>query len=365
MGNEEDSSDGSTAIPWRRDPDRIRSGLAAWAEVAVDGARILDVGVPESGMANESAVFVLDRGAGPEQFVARMAPLPESLCPTFPVYDLERQRRCLTLVAEATDVPVPTAPWVESDSAWLGSPFLVLSFIHGTVPSDNPPYLFSGWLLDADPGQRRRLRDTTADVLARIHRITPTTHDLSFLGQDVWGDDPLGQQLAYQRWLYDWAREGRCYPLVERALDRVAATVPEATASVLNWGDSRIGNILYDRFEPVGVLDWEMAAIGPPEVDLAWLVFFHRMFQEMAERYEFPGLPDLLDRADVVAAYEQASGRRLEDLAWYELFAAARFAVLSIRTGLRSVAYGQAKFPDDPDDLLLFRPLLEQMLDES
>ena len=60
-------------------------------------------------------------------------------------------------------------------------------------------------------------------------------------------------------------------PLVERALEWLEANWPDdvaATEPVLIWGDSRIGNVLYEDFRPVAVLDWEMATLGPREMDV-------------------------------------------------------------------------------------------------
>lgn len=65
--------------------------------------------------------------------------------------------------------------------------------------------------------------------------------------------------------------------------DDVAATPP-----VLAWGDARIGNVLYRDFRPVAVLDWEMAAVGPRELDVAWMIFAHMVFQELAGLAGFP-----------------------------------------------------------------------------
>ena len=60
--------------------------------------------------------------------------------------------------------------------------------------------------------------------------------------------------------------------LVERSLEWLEENWPEDTAatdSVLVWGDSRVGNVLYDGFKPTAVLDWEMTTIGDPLFDLA------------------------------------------------------------------------------------------------
>ena len=53
------------------------------------------------------------------------------------------------------------------------------------------------------------------------------------------------------------------------------------------------------------------------------------------------------------------------NLEWFEVFAALRFAIVSVRTSTRGIAYGTMEKPDDPDELIMFRHLLDQMLDGS
>jgi aminoglycoside phosphotransferase (APT) family kinase protein len=111
------------------------------------------------------------------------------------------------------------------------------------------------------------------------------------------------------------------------------------------------------------VLDWEMAALGPAEVDVAWMIFMHRFFEDMTHKYEMPCLEDFLQRDRVAEIYAEESGHELHDLEWYEMFAAQRFAIVSIRTTRRTVAYGDAEAPDDLDDVIMFRSLLEEMVE--
>ena len=131
---------------------------------------------------------------------------------------------------------------------------------------------------------------------------------------------------------------------------------------MLNWGDARIGNMLYRDYTPVAVLDWEMATMGPREVDLAWMIFLHVFFNDLAARFEMPAMDDFMNRASVIADYEELTGVRVRDLEWFEVFAALRFAIVSVRTSARGMAYGQMEKPEDLDDLIMFRGLLEQML---
>jgi aminoglycoside phosphotransferase (APT) family kinase protein len=350
--------------PWRRSLDEIEPALTAWALARfAEPVTVANVASPGNGLSSETVLFDVYNVAegGVEQYVARLAPLP-GLYPVFPNYDLELQRQCMDLVRARTNVPAPEVAFYERDLEWLGTPFLVMRRIHGEAPPDLPPYVFGGWVMDASPDERRTLQNSTVSVLARLHEITPATHDLSFLAQPQFGASALDQQLGYQRWYYDWARDGVSYPLIEQTLDWLDANRPAEGPAVLNWGDARIGNVLYVDFEPVAVLDWEMATIGPREVDLAWMIFLDTFFDDLAARFEMPALSGFMDRADVVGTYEALTGHTVQALEWFEVLAALRFAIVSVRTSTRGMAYGQMEPPAEPDDLIMFRSLLERML---
>jgi aminoglycoside phosphotransferase (APT) family kinase protein len=134
---------------------------------------------------------------------------------------------------------------------------------------------------------------------------------------------------------------------------------------VISWGDARIGNVMYasDGFEPVAVFDWEMASLGPPELDLGWMVFLHSFFQEIAVMLERPGLPDFMRRDDVVETYCARSGTTVGDLHWFEVYAATRHAVIMSRIRDRSVRFGEATWPDDIDEVIPHRALLRRMIE--
>jgi aminoglycoside phosphotransferase (APT) family kinase protein len=352
------------SIPWRRDPMEIGPRLRDWARQRFEpGAELTDLTPPDgNGYSSETVLFSIHHRGGEERLVARLAPMPE-VYPVFPEYDLSKQRKCMDLVRAATDVPVPEVTHLEDDTSFVGTPFLVMRRVDGAVPTDTPPYCIAGWVPELSAEDRDRMQDNAAGVLARLHELTPDRYDLSFLATPEHGSTPLAQELGYQRYYYEWAREGLRYPLIERTFAWLDAHLPDEGPPVLNWGDARIGNMLWRGVEPAAVLDWEMAAVGPPEVDLAWMIFLNRFFQEMVQRYGLPGLPGFMDRADMIASYERQSGRVVRALDWFEVFGALRFAIVSVRTTARSVAYGQTPAPADPDDVIMFRPLLEQMLD--
>ncbi len=298
-------------------------------------------------------------------YVARLSP-DMSNYPAFPSYDLELQYRCLNLVRDHSAVPVPETPWLELDESKLGSPFFVMEKIEGLVPPDMPPYVFAGWVLEATPEQRAKLQRESIAILAGLHGIDLAGVDVSFLERPDEGKTALDQHLGHERTYYEWAREGVDYPIIERTFEWLHANRPaQEDPPVLNWGDARIGNLMYRDFRPVAAFDWEMAALGAPEADLAWMQFMHAFFQEMAEAAGQAGIPGFMERTEVATTYEELSGRTVKNLDYYEVFAALRWGSISIRTSARAVAVGHMEKPDTPEGLIMCRHMLERMIDGS
>ena len=134
----------------------------------------------------------------------------------------------------------------------------------------------------------------------------------------------------YYRWAL--ADDGIRVPIIERGLGWLADHWPsDRGPDVLCWGDARIGNIIYQGFEPVAVLDWEMASLGPRELDVGWFVFLHRFFQDIAEVFGLDGIPDFLRRSDVEQCYQELSGYSPRHMDFYLTYAAWRHAIVMAR----------------------------------
>jgi aminoglycoside phosphotransferase (APT) family kinase protein len=272
----------------------------------------------------------------------------------------------IELVAAHSDVPVPRALWLETAPEHLGAEFFVMERVHGRVPPDVMPYNMGSWLLDASLDEQRTLQDASVAVLAAIHAIDPASVDSAFLEIDAPGDTPLRRHVAHWRAYYDWVRGDQRHPLIEDAFAWLEANWPaDEGDTVISWGDARIGNMMYDGFTPAAVLDWEMASLAPRGVDLGWMVFLHSFFEFVAQQMELDGMPHFLRSDEVVATYEQCSGVTVPDMAWYEVYAALRHGIVMARVHARQVHFGEAEWPDDPDDAILHRPVIEQMLDGS
>ncbi|MFA6300068.1 MAG: phosphotransferase family protein [Nocardioides sp.] len=351
-------------------PTQLADWLATLLPPGAEPSVVLHSGIDANGMSSETLLLdVTWTEDGQErrgEYVARVAPA-EADIPVFPSYELRDQYDAMRIVGERSDVPVPQVRWMEPTGEVLGTPFFLMDRIEGVVPQDVLPYNFGdNWLHDAPLEHQRRLQDSTVEVIAKLHAIPDAQTTFGFLDPPHPGSTALERNLARTRAWYDFAVAdiGRS-PLVERGLAWLEANLPETTETVLCWGDSRIGNVLYQEFTPVGVLDWEMAAIGPRELDLSWMVFAHQVFETITGMLELPGMPHFLREEDVVATYEQVTGTRVGDLTWYHVYNGLQWCIVFMRTGYRQIHFGEIERPDDVESLFHCKPLVERLLDEA
>ena len=325
-------------IPEQRDLEAARDVIARWLARTMPHATGVEVGPITgpalTGFSNETLMFdaswTSDGARRTEGLVIRVKPTRHTI---FLEPDFESQYRVMRILAERTDVPMPPVKWFEDDESVLGAPFFVMGRVEGRVPADSPPYTMSGWMLeDSTPEQRRTLVEDGMDALVRIHALDPERLDLGFLDKPHYGARGIEQQLAYYERSFGWAvaEHGGEHPVVAATLDWVRAHLPpEQPEITLCWGDARINNQIFGPDHRCrAVLDWEMATLADPMMDLAWWLFLDRHFHEGVAAPRMEGLPT---REAMVARYVSRTGRAARDLEFYEVFAAFRFAVVMIR----------------------------------
>lgn len=316
------------AIASRLDESTLRERLAPWlaAQLRAETVELTDLGGPAfSGYSNQTLLLdaAYDR-AGRRESIGLCVRLEPTGHRVFPDTRFETQVRVMRAL-DATVVPVPEVLWFEPDPGVLGTPFFVMRRLDGQAPPDNPPYHGSGWLREATPELRARVWLNGLDAMASIHRLDPHWAGVTFL--DVVGPR---EQLARDRTYAEWVLQGREYAALARAYERLGATVPERDVRpALVWGDSRIGNILFDAAgDVVAVLDWEMVSIGDPAADLAWFLLLDRHHSEGCGIPRLEGLPS---REETIARWEGRSGYDARDVGWWELLGGARFAAIITR----------------------------------
>jgi aminoglycoside phosphotransferase (APT) family kinase protein len=266
--------------------------------------------------------------------------------------DAGREFTVLQRLAPHPSVPVPPVRWVERDPAVLGAPFFVMDQVPGIVPSGRPSIHVTGWLTTLTPARRRCAWQSSVDAIAALHDV-PWRRSHAFLADDDAppaddsaappaddsaappADDAASGVDRYLRHLtewYHWTAAGRDFPVTDAALAYLLEHASGAVASspVLTWGDARPGNIIFDpaRCVPAALIDWEVAAIAPPEADIAhWLIFDD--FATSAAGIE--RLPGYATRDELIGRYEAASGRRLGDVGYFEIAQALFLATTLIR----------------------------------
>jgi aminoglycoside phosphotransferase (APT) family kinase protein len=361
-----------------RDLTTIPAVLPDWlSSVMASGVRpqvSVESGVDSNGMSSETIILTgrweQDGKHVEEKWVARVAPTAQDV-PVFIDYRMDHQFDVIRLVGELTDVPVPRVRWIEPTGDLLGSPFFLMDLVEGIVPPDVMPYTFGGnWFADAPAAKQRELQDATVEVLAKLHAIPDASGTFGFLADsDPPGDTPLRRRLNWLTAWYEFAVPdiGRS-ELVETALGWLEDNFPADVAAgepVLSWGDARIGNVLYRDYRPVAVLDWEMATLGPRELDVSWIIFAHMVFQELGGLAGLPGLPDVMREEDVRATYRTLTGVELGDLRWFYVYSAVIWCCVFMRTGARRVHFGEIERPEDVESMFYHGGLLKRLIEET
>jgi len=319
-------------------PDSRSSGSSD-----VTGVSVVSLTTPAVGQSNDTVLFVASWEEGgvsrSADLVVRRQPMGHQI---FLKPDVIREGRVLLELQRFSRVPVPRVLWFEPDPDVLGAPFFVMAQVPGRVPSGKPSVHSVGWLPTLDPSERRHLWTSAMDTLVAVHDVDwPATH--SFLLDGDPGATTLAAHLERLAGWYRWATGGRLYPITDAALAFLLDGRVQARpgAPVLVWGDARIGNMIFGSdLSVAAAIDWEVACIGPPEIDVAHWLFFDEFVTTGAGVPRLDGFPD---RSETIAYYEQHSGRTLGDLAYFEVLQGFFLAVTLIRQADMAVEQGRLK----------------------
>jgi aminoglycoside phosphotransferase (APT) family kinase protein len=220
--------------------------------------------------------------------------------------------------------PAPRPYLICEDVEVLGAPFYVMERKHGIVLDRAfPPEA------GADPALRSRLSFNMVDTLARIHGVDWRAAGLEGLGHP---EGFLERQV--RNWIerYDRARTDDV-PAAAGLTAWLAEQVPEGPAPTLIHNDFKLNNTVLSRenlAEPAGVLDWEMATVGDPLLDLAiFLSYWVRGDDPVEMQTLLPTVTaqsGFLSRGDLMQRYAEVTGRDLTAMPFYLVFAYFKLA---------------------------------------
>ncbi len=264
------------------------------------------------GDGHSNVTYLVTRGDA--RFVLRRpprGPIPPS------AHDVLREARVLEAVGP-TPVRAPAVLAAGEDPGIIGAPFFLMEAVEGDVITDAVPEP-----LDT-PAERRRIGMELVDALAELHAV-----DWRGAGLESFGKPTGYTERQLRRFLGLWEHNRtREIAEVERVAGWLRDNLPESGPATIVHGDFRLGNVMYARGAPARVatiLDWEMSTIGDPLADVGYLCM------TWSEPSDPPGgLSDLHTvtrgagfptRAELVARYEERSGRAMRDIRWYTVLA--------------------------------------------
>ena len=240
-------------------------------------------------------------------------------------HDMGREHRVLERLGPAWD-KVPRVLARCDDAGVIGAPFYVMERVPGLILRKDPP---PGLALDA--GAVRRMGEGFVDALAELHALDAAAIGLGDLGR------PEGY---VARQVEGWTRR-----YVDAKTDDVAemeevggwlaARQPPESGVALVHNDFKYDNLVLDpaRLAVRGLLDWEMATLGDPLMDLgtalAYWVEPGDPDELQASRFGPTTLPGSLTRAELADRYAARRGLRLGDVSFYYVFGLFKTAVVA------------------------------------
>lgn len=285
----------------------------------------VDIGKPAGGgWSNDTVLVDLPDHS---RVVVRRAPERAAM---FPTYDLAREHACLQALHGV--VPVPKVLGEDLAGQIVGRPAFVMDFVEGRIPADDKPtFVQAGWLHDADPVEQAEFHTALLHCIAGINAVVPPPDVVHALRRP--GPTACVGLIDDLRRIWDFDPGEHRAPVVDDMFDAVRTAPPtDSKLDVMLWGDARPANVICQRdgFQVAALLDFELAAWGPAEIDVTWLAEMNRM------RTIGSGVPPLsgfLDDADAAATYERSSRRALapDVMAWATKFNALKVSVLMHR----------------------------------
>jgi aminoglycoside phosphotransferase (APT) family kinase protein len=256
---------------------------------------------------------------GTDAFVLRRGPRPPHPPST---HDMVREAT-IQQVLGRQGVAVPQILDICDDESVLGAPFYVMDWLDGVVITDTAPNK-----LDTRE-ERHRTSTQLVHALADIHAVDVTRGPASELGRPA---GYLERQVRRFSQLWDF-NATRTLPAIEQTAAWLDTNRPASQAASVVHGDYRLGNVMFGRTAPAGVLailDWELATLGDPLADLGYLT----------ATYSDPGSPHIplhlspvtteagyLRSNELIQVYAERSDLDLSGLAWYQTLALWKAAI--------------------------------------
>jgi aminoglycoside phosphotransferase (APT) family kinase protein len=308
----------SETLPVRAGEEPDLRALNEW--LALNAPEIGTVSAVEQfsgGFSNLTYLLTSDRG----EFVLRRPPAGVG---KGSAHDMAREFRILAAVAPRS-IPVPRVIALCEDPSVLGVPFYLMQRVRGVI-------LQRGIDVKFDATVMRGISESFVDTFAAIHSVDATDPAIAALGKT---DGYVTRQIAgwTKRWL---AARTDDVPAMDRVAAWLASHEPPASGSCLVHNDFKYDNLVLAPADPrriVAVLDWEMATLGDPLMDVGTSMGYwveaadHPALQSLG--LGVTALPGNFTRAEFWESYLKRTGRPPTDPSFYYAFGLFKIAVIA------------------------------------
>ncbi len=213
-----------------------------------------------------------------------------------------------------------------SDESIIGREFYVMEKISGIIPRANLP---EGLILNKS--EVKTLCTNVIDKLIELHKVDIFSSGLHELGK---GSGYCQRQIEGWTARYKKAKTWNV-PAFSYVMDYLKANIPQQEKTCFIHNDFRFDNVVLEPESPtnvIGVLDWEMATIGDPMMDLGnslayWVQADDDVIARKTRRQP-THLPGMMTRKEVIEYYCHQMGFDAKAFTFYEVYGIFRLAVI-------------------------------------
>lgn len=240
-------------------------------------------------------------------------------------HDMERECRVLELLYQSDYKKIPKPVLYFEDAEIIGAPFFIMEFVEGPVLRNRVPREWG-----FTESHFRKLSENTISTLLDLHLINLQLSGLAALGK------PEGYVLRQvEGWIYRYQRaKTDAIPEMEKISNWLIANLPEKENAGLIHNDFKYDNLILEVENPTeikAVMDWEMATVGDPLMDLGTTLAYWAQEDdpEILKQFNLTYLPGNMTRQEVINFYNLRSPLELDNMLFYYAFGLFKVAVIA------------------------------------
>ena len=236
-------------------------------------------------------------------------------------HDMIREFRVLQALEKAGYTKMPHPISCCEDESVIGAPFFLMEKVEGMIIRNRPP-------AEASSSFFQSLSQSALDVLIELHSLELSASGLGALGK------PEGYAL---RQVQGWAERFQKAKtsevlLIEKAFEWLLASLPATSDVSFIHNDFKYDNLVISTSGEVqAVLDWEMATVGDPLMDLGTTLAYwaEAEDEDILKMFNLSYVPGNFTRREVIDYYGSRTGRNVSEMGFYYVFGLCKVATIA------------------------------------